>query len=202
MSDDFSIGVLPRGTFPEVCVFTGAFGPGEVHKITSNLSEWKRNDSIVYSSDIEGTRYSSIDRDFRSSESLQIFPDQSTRDRIHFLFEQANLKYGFDLGDFTEYEYLQYEESRGGHFSWHQDCFSNESRMVRKLSMSIQLSYDDRYEGCDLQFQREDESVTENDIRLRGTAVVFPSIYYHQVTPCTKGTRKTLVVWRHGPQWR
>ena len=202
MTEDIRVGVLPRGPFPEVCVFPGAFDPGEVHKITSNLSEWKRTASRV--GGIDGTQYTAgeIYRDVRSSESLQIFPDHSTRDKIHLLFEQANLRYGFDLADFTEYEYLQYEDNRGGHFNWHQDCLSNESRMVRKLSMSIQLSYADKYEGCDLQFQREDESVTESDIRLRGTAIVFPSFYYHQVTPCTKGTRKTLVVWRHGPQWR
>jgi len=43
---------------------------------------------------------------------------------------------------------------------------------------------------------------TENAPRDRGMIVAFPSYVLHRVTPCTKGTRKAVVAWTTGPQFR
>ena len=56
----------------------------------------------------------------------------------------------------------------------------------RKLSVSVQLSRPEEYEGGDLQFMVVGgyEPVT-----AIGSAITFPSYLLHRVTPVTKGTR-------------
>jgi PKHD-type hydroxylase len=74
---------------------------------------------------------------------------------------------------------------------------------VRKLSMTINLNKPGDYEGGNLKFdfghhtnQKRFHECTE--IRPQGSVIVFPSYVYHQVTPVTKGTRYSLVVWFTG----
>ena len=40
------------------------------------------------------------------------------------------------------------------------------------------------------------------EIRPKGSIIVFPSFLYHQVTPITKGTRYSLVMWVLGRPWQ
>jgi len=74
---------------------------------------------------------------------------------------------------------------------------------IRKLSMTCSLSDPSEYEGGQLQFQfrnQDDPTTTRNCIEIlpRGSICVFPSHVWHQVTPVTKGTRYSLVVWSLG----
>ena len=40
-----------------------------------------------------------------------------------------------------------------------------------------------------------------NDIRDQGSVIVFDSRDFHRVTPCTKGTRYSIVCWTVGPNF-
>jgi len=77
---------------------------------------------------------------------------------------------------------------------------------VRKLSMTINLSDPNDYEGGNLKIDtknlNESGVHTLTQIRPQGSLVVFPSYLYHQVTPVTKGTRYSLVVWCVGKPFR
>lgn len=79
---------------------------------------------------------------------------------------------------------------------------------VRKLSVTINLSHDKSYEGGNLKFdlgphQAKNKRYIEcTEIRPRGSMIVFPSFNYHQVTPVTKGTRYSLVMWFLGKPFR
>jgi PKHD-type hydroxylase len=69
--------------------------------------------------------------------------------------------------------------------------------------MTCSLSDPSEYEGGQLQFQfrnEDDPTTTRNCIEIlpRGSICVFPSHVWHQVTPVTKGTRYSLVVWSLG----
>ena len=77
---------------------------------------------------------------------------------------------------------------------------SNSSQ--RKLSITIQLSDSDEYEGGDFVFTKDIPSPDAELIRKKGTIIVFPSFLYHQVMPVTKGTRYSLVGWYEGNDWR
>ncbi|MDB2656544.1 2OG-Fe(II) oxygenase [Crocinitomicaceae bacterium] len=71
---------------------------------------------------------------------------------------------------------------------------------ARKLSVTVQLSDPDEYEGGDLEFMINHKTVKAP--RKKGTIVVFPSFIMHRVTPITKGTRQSIVGWVSGPPYR
>ena len=86
-----------------------------------------------------------------------------------------------------------------GHFGWHNDYSHGLPDAPRKLTIVIQLSRPEDYEGGRLQtFGIEIEDLP----RERGTILAFPSLVYHQVTPVTRGTRRALVAWVAGPRVR
>jgi PKHD-type hydroxylase len=107
--------------------------------------------------------------------------------------------YQFDLRGFSEgLQYSVYHGSEEGHYDWHVD--HGPIRVLRKLSISVQLTDPSLYDGCDLQFQAGNR--IETAPRTRGSVIAFPSYVLHRVTPCTRGTRKALVAWTTGPQFR
>ena len=70
--------------------------------------------------------------------------------------------------------------------------------LTRKLSLTIQLSDENDYEGGDLIFYTG--SVREQAPRGKGSVIVFDSRLYHEITPVSKGTRYSLVKWYHGDE--
>jgi PKHD-type hydroxylase len=122
-------------------------------------------------------------------------------ERMQAVVQGGNARFhNFDLTGFTDdFQYTVYHGSEGGYYDWHMD-FSTRQKVPRKLSMSIQLSDPDDYEGCDLQFYGHHQ--LETAPRTRGTAVIFPSYILHRVTPVISGTRKSLVIWAGGPKFK
>ena len=96
-------------------------------------------------------------------------------------------------------QYTVYHGAEGGHFDWHKD-HGNVQEEPRKISLSLQLSQGDAYEGCDLQLQSAGHIQTAP--RTRGTLIAFPSYVLHRVTPIRTGARKSLVMWAAGPEFR
>lgn len=107
----------------------------------------------------------------------------------------------FDLFGFVEdMQYTVYNSSSADHYDWHMDK-GNTSSAPRKLSMVLQLSDPTEYEGGDLQFWVGGaEPVTSE--KKKGMIYVFPSYILHRVTPVTRGTRKSLVVWVAGNKFK
>ena len=79
---------------------------------------------------------------------------------------------------------------------------------VRKISMTVNLCDETDYDGGDLKFdfglhrRKEDRFHTCEEIRPRGSVIVFPSFVHHCVTPVTRGTRYSLVMWTLGEPWK
>jgi PKHD-type hydroxylase len=71
---------------------------------------------------------------------------------------------------------------------------------VRKLSISIQLTNPDEYEGGEL-YLYDGEKETLMD-KTQGTLILFPSYVLHEVKPVTKGERNSLVTWVTGKQFK
>lgn len=74
---------------------------------------------------------------------------------------------------------------------------------IRKLSLTINLNAPGEYDGGNLKFDFGPHSVSGRfheceEIRPQGSAIVFPSYINHQVTPITRGTRYSLVLWNLG----
>ena len=104
----------------------------------------------------------------------------------------------FDLIGLSEIQFAEYDSSEQGHYDWHMDVGKHNAD--RKLSLSIQLSAPEHYDGGDLQLMLKREPTTAP--RDKGAVIVFPSYCIHRVTPVTRGVRRSLVVWVTGPPYR
>ena len=153
-----------------------------------------------------------------------IFADQENLDTIHkvrkskitWLQEEDEWQWLYNkFIDFTQIandnmwncelvgmtEKIQYShyDSDGGHYNWHMDIGIGHAAR-RKISIAVQLSDPDDYEGGDFQFRMRADALTVP--RSKGAVVLFPSWMLHRVTPVTKGLRKSLVAWVSGPAWK
>lgn len=120
--------------------------------------------------------------------------------RLHDLIKEANdVMWKFDLK--TMDEMIQYTEyyGGGGHYDWHMDCGIG-IQNKRKVSVTVQLSDSNEYDGGDLQFMLGSGEIDAP--REMGAAVIFPSFYLHRITPVSSGTRKSFVLWVGGEPYR
>ena len=130
---------------------------------------------------------------------------------LHEANQNSGLKFQWDWSEsiqFTEYGLNQF-------YGWHYDggschnCVYKDNKVknknmvgkVRKLSMTVNLSKPEDYEGGNLRFDygphisKDQERFHDCiEIRPQGSVIVFPAFTYHQVTPVTKGTRYSLVM--------
>ena len=114
--------------------------------------------------------------------------------------EQANESFNIDFEPRIEMQFTEYSAAERGHYDWHHDVYwHGQSGQDRKLSITIQLSDGESYEGGDFEFE---DIETNTDFRGKGSLLIFPSYLRHRVTTVTKGTRLSLVAWYSGPQWR
>ena len=79
---------------------------------------------------------------------------------------------------------------------------------VRKLSLTLNLTDPNEYEGGDLLFDfgsKDEGGQTNEEIKIarkQGTLIIFPSFIKHCISPVTKGTRYSLVNWTLGRPFR
>lgn len=120
-------------------------------------------------------------------------------DRISDLAIKANSEmWNFDIWDFQDdLQYTTYY-GNGGHYDWHADLGVGISN--RKLSVVLQLSNPDEYEGGDLQMNTGGSIL--NIPREKGLICFFPSFVLHRVTPLSSGLRRSLVTWLCGANLR
>ncbi len=74
---------------------------------------------------------------------------------------------------------------------------------VRKVSITLMLSDPNDYDGGNLKFdfgtheKNRYKEISGHEVQ-QGSMIVFPSYKYHCVTPVTRGTRYSLVIWFNG----
>ena len=135
---------------------------------------------------------------------------------LHPYVHEANQKAGWNFQwersescQFTKYKLNQY-------YDWHCDSWDKpydrpgavDHGMIRKLSMTCQLTDGSEYTGGELEFDFRNYSPNMRDelkhriqckeILSKGSIIVFPSFVWHRVKPVTSGTRYSLVVWNLG----
>jgi PKHD-type hydroxylase len=111
--------------------------------------------------------------------------------------------FGFDISYLIDLQYTTYYADNNGQYDWHHDVFwPNITAFDRKLSVVIQLSDSQDYEGGDFELDSWCPPLPAEDIRTKGAIIVFPSFLRHRVTPVTKGIRRSLVSWIEGAKFR
>jgi PKHD-type hydroxylase len=123
-------------------------------------------------------------------------------DRIIAIVARANREmFDFDIREFGESpQVARYGASDGGHFDWHSDIGDGRIAARRKLTLVVQLSDPDGYQGGVLELMPDTQPRQAS--RGRGQATLFPSFVLHRVTPVTGGERFSLTTWAHGPAFR
>lgn len=123
--------------------------------------------------------------------------------RVEDLFRETNsIAWAFAIEHIKSLQFTEYHEDQQGHYDWHEDLdWKSPNAMQRKLSMVVQLSRPDEYEGGVLELAH-DNPTDPNEFKGRGSAILFPSYLRHRVTPVTRGRRYSLVTWMEGPNFR
>ena len=158
---------------------------------------------------------SGLDKESRKSD-ISWANEQWVFDLIWPYMSEANSRAGwnFDICSAESPQVGRYK--KGGFYHWHSDggadCLSTYNKPdneflngnARKLSMSILLN--DNFSGGEFQFcsYKEEKPLIQTCPQFKGigSIVVFPSFLEHRVTPVTKGTRHSLVVWFVGPPFK
>jgi PKHD-type hydroxylase len=178
-------------------IFDNAFSDEEIAKLEAVQATYPFVDAVLAEAndDIDAIRRS------------QIKWLRSTNPDCHWIFMkfaqmamQANAQmWGFEVtGMLEDLQYTVYPAG-GGHYDWHLDVGKGLTAQ-RKISVTLQLSDENDYEGGNLEIFNQSAPVIAP--RKKGTAVLFPSYLLHRVTPVTTGERRSLVLWVSGPPIR
>lgn len=121
--------------------------------------------------------------------------------------ESANTNAGWNF-QFEKSENIQFTiYNKNQYYDWHTDA-GVDFPIYRKLSMTVQLSDPNDYEGGDLEFDLRNQTksptniIHSSELREQGTICVFPSFVWHRVTPVITGKRYSLVMWTYGQKFK
>lgn len=178
--------------FRENWAWVDTFTADECDSIIQIARRQRPDRAETWRRDAQSRRDSEITFLYRSGHTEWMFR------RLADTVRAANTFFDFDLTcmgeglQFTEYR------SPSGKYDWHAD--SGPNMPVRKLSLTIQLTDPDDYDGGELELSPSGDPITME--KTRGRAFAFPSWTLHRVNPVTRGVRHSLVVWVAGPAFK
>jgi PKHD-type hydroxylase len=176
--------------------FTDGFTPEEIIEIRKIGDNAPKEKGTTVSDDkniVNEYRISDISWLGDNSETSWIYK------KISDLAKIANREmWNFDIWGY--HDSLQYTiyYGDGGHYDWHADLGPGISN--RKLSVVLQLSDPSEYEGGELEMNPGGNLLTVP--KKLGLICFFPSFLLHRVKPLTSGTRRSLVTWLCGANFR
>jgi PKHD-type hydroxylase len=178
--------------------FEKGFSETELDKIYNDVSTLNFVDAGTGSENNQ-------DKSIRSS-SIKWVPKDKEWEWLYdkmmaMIIEANNAIWNFDLYTILDnIQYTEYHATSNGHYNWHQDIGPG-PLSTRKVSITVQLSGPDEYEGGDLELWGGGEWIRQAP-RGKGNVVVFPSYLMHRVKPVTKGTRRSFVLWVGGQHYK
>lgn len=177
--------------FGQLLTTEAAFTPEECHGIIHEFGDDIEQAAVRNNEDAPEVS------DFRKSDICWIPPNPTSfplMDKLLEIVMTANVRYEFEIDHFEAFQLTRYGVD--GHYDWHKDIGTDRAAH-RKLSLSVQLSSPDSYEGGELQIMTGGD---KNFVALKdqGSVTLFPSWERHRVTPVTKGERWALVTWASG----
>lgn len=151
---------------------------------------------------VEGRTRKGINKEYRNSTISWLY----SSDNLDWVFRRItniiiNLNkdyFKFNLFGFIEGFQFTHYQAPGGNYKKHVD--RGKDMYVRKLSLSVQLSDPNSYEGGNFVLYEGNEPIVLP--KEQGKLVAFPSYVLHEVQPVTKGERYSLVAWITGPQFK
>lgn len=175
------------------------FTPEELDKMNEYFDTLPLQPGVTFSSENEPNE------EIRKSNVAWVELNQDSGwiyDRLAYITRCLNGEfYKFDLYGFSEHlQFTIYEGEDLGHYTWHQDWNAKGGAAPRKLSVTMQLSDPDDYDGGELEIF---SGTTPTQCpREKGIVIAFPSFILHRVAPVTRGIRRSLVVWVCGEAFK
>ena len=171
----------------------GAFTKEECKKI---IQIAKKNGMI------KGTTMNNNKLNVRESKISWLYPSDDMNwvfRRVTDMVLDLNKRFfNFDIFGLSEgFQFTNYK-APSNKYGKHVDRASD--FIVRKLSISIQLTDPKEYEGGELYLYEDDKGILMD--KKQGTLIMFPSYMLHEVKPVTKGERNSLVTWVTGNQFK
>ena len=197
--------IPPRNTFgTDNCAYWEGFLSEDELNYLTNITNWSNlspayigganSDEQIHDNNIRSTQISWLSV---NEENKHIW------DKIARAISEVNSRvFHYDLtGCYEPMQLGVYTADKKGHYNWHIDASVKDRTPPRKLSMVLMLSDPSEYEGGQLQIKLVSDEVITLD-QVKGRAWFFPSYMLHKVTPVTRGTRKTIVLWVGGPPFK
>lgn len=180
-------------------VWTSALSSDECDDIISRASSYPERDATV--GFLEQNR---VDKGLRESSVRWLSPKAEgglVNRLMEFVLSSNRTNFGFDIVAPFQLQFTEYHGSKKGKYGWHHDVQLNgPAPYDRKLSVVVQLSDPESYEGGEFEFSTVQHPGAV--FQPRGSLLIFPSFLQHRVLPVTKGIRHSLVTWIEGPKWR
>ena len=187
---------LKTQEYEPFCWNTGVFTPDEVQRIKVIGCRLGVNRAKT------GAGENCLDH--RRSFNSWIYPNEHTSwiyQKLTDVIRQNNEKFfNFDLSMIENLQFTYYSSKEEGCYKAHVDPNCWKVPHNRKLSIVVQLSDPNEYEGGELKLHTSHDPIVIN--KESGMVVMFPSYTLHEVTPVTKGERYSLVAWVHGPAFK
>jgi PKHD-type hydroxylase len=172
------------------------FSPEELERVYANVATLPFEQATVASDEMKDVRSSIIKWVPKNPEWEWLYEKM-----INMATEANNALWKFDLHSVMDsIQYTEYHAVDNGHYGWHQDIGPGWLSQ-RKVSITVQLSGPDEYEGGDLQYwQGGDGYLTAP--KEKGVVFIFPSYMMHRVTRVTTGIRRSFVLWVGGDHYK
>ncbi|MCR4378377.1 MAG: 2OG-Fe(II) oxygenase, partial [Rhodospirillales bacterium] len=175
-------------------VFAGAFSADECRQLTDLFATLDAKDG--------GLVAGRFDNKVRQS-SLVWLPESDELAWVHTrmvrLAADANNQFFHYALDGFEEQLQMAAYGPGHYYDWHIDRGRGNVAGRRKLTLSVQLSEPDDYQGGELEINADGHPFQAP--REQGTAVAFCAATLHRVAPVVSGLRHSLVAWIHGPDF-
>jgi hypothetical protein len=154
--------------------------------------EYQKNTTNVIDTNLFNTKTNFFLYD--NNQEINYFYDKIREEVI----KANNLYWLFNLYDFGEpLKFMEYSSEYNAFAKMHTDLAPVGVTKFRKLTIIVQLSDEDDYDGGNLVVQNYEKFQIMP--RKRGTIIIFPSFLLHKVEPVTRGIRNSLVTFAYGP---
>ncbi|MBP04732.1 MAG: 2OG-Fe(II) oxygenase [Euryarchaeota archaeon] len=180
--------------YPQWLVFENVLSEEECDLLIEQAREVGQIKASTFGGTIDDTRKTNI----------RWLNDNSDFGWIHLRLREytriANEKFGMRLSHLPALQFTEYEEV-GHHYHYHHDVeFNDQKDTQRKVSLVVQLSDPEEYEGGEFAFKHLEQPPSEMMMK-RGTLLAFISYHEHMVSPIESGERRSLVGWYEGPRY-
>tara|TARA_Y100001951_G_C11260209_1_gene252023 strand:- start:413 stop:1012 length:600 start_codon:yes stop_codon:yes gene_type:complete len=141
--------------------------------------------------------------------NVRFFNDPWIINELRPLVEISNKEsnWNFEYSKNEDVQFTEYKKNQ--YYGFHADSSpvpfkkGNLTGLIRKLSMSVNLTDSNKYKGGEFVFKvptgnGEYEEIVPEGFNKKGSVVIFPSFVIHTVKPVTKGKRHSLVMWTSG----